>query len=712
MLKLKNISKYYTYGKNKKVVLDKVSIDFKKRELVFILGPSGSGKSTLLNIIAGNLKCDSGEIFLDGEDICKFNERKLNDYRASMIGYIYQDYNLIEYLTVNDNITMGSKIDIKIVDTLLKQLGIYDKKQVVVSKLSGGEKQRVAIARAMLKNPGIILCDEPTGALDSDNRIKISEILKQISKNKLVIVVSHDEELAMKYADRIIRIKDGKVDYVQINDNEIIGNIKKSRIKKRTLIKLAFKHLKLKKKRTFLTTLAISLGIISMMMVVSLASNFNKEIMNLEKDVVSMFPISIVGGKSIIDDKKVTNSNDGIIIKRENDYFHTNKIDMEYLDYLKKIDNISYFRYNYDISMPFISDKYQKIKNEYLEAIPNYEYIYENYEIIYGNNIQKDSDILIKIDSNNNVSEELLNYFEIEDDIDYSEIVGRRVKVIENDLYYLDGGNYFYINQNNGKMYDQATLELEIVGIIKEKEIINDTSGLLYQDKIRSMLLEKNKNSKIVNRQIDINYNVLGYEIPKEEMLNYLGYNSLPSEIHLYVDSLSDKEQVKKMLDNYNERHKDNYLIYVDTMREAVDIVKEFVMIISCILVFFSVISLIISVIMVVILTNVRVLERKREIGILRGLGARKKDVVRLFNIENLMIGLLASVISLIILRMMVGPINSLMNKMLELDGIFKINYGLVLLVLLGNMFIIRIASSFPSRMASRMEITKCIYDK
>lgn len=167
MLKLRGVCKSYFEGKNKRVVLNNIDIDFKKRELVFILGKSGSGKSTLLNIIGGNLRCDSGEIYLDNALVSKFDDKLLSDYRGSIIGNVFQDYNLIDYMDVISNVNLGSTgmSSLKRTSILLKQLGLFSKRNVRVSKLSGGEKQRVAIARAMIKDPEILLCDEPTGAL-------------------------------------------------------------------------------------------------------------------------------------------------------------------------------------------------------------------------------------------------------------------------------------------------------------------------------------------------------------------------------------------------------------------------------------------------------------------------------------------------------------------------------------------------------------------
>ena len=210
MLTLKNINKKFQNNK----VLSNINLNFKTKELVFILGTSGSGKSTLLNIIGKLLTCDSGEILLDEEDISKYKNHKSDKYRKEVVSYIFQEYNLIEYMSVIDNLTIiKNDVDKLEIDELLKQLSIYDKKNTKVSKLSGGEKQRVAIARAILKDSSIILCDEPTGALDSENSKKVIELLKRISRDKLVIVVSHDISLANNYADRIINIKDGKTEF-------------------------------------------------------------------------------------------------------------------------------------------------------------------------------------------------------------------------------------------------------------------------------------------------------------------------------------------------------------------------------------------------------------------------------------------------------------------------------------------------------------------
>lgn len=714
MLKLREITKYYMDGKNKKTVLDKVSIDFKRGELVFILGASGSGKSTLLNIIAGNLRCNTGEILLDGEDICKFKDSQLDNYHKNMIGYIYQDYNLIEYLSVYDNIMLGCPQDNKEqnINVLLNQLSIFDKKNSLVKTLSGGEKQRVAIARAMIKNPEIILCDEPTGALDTPNSKSIMEILKKISKNKLVIVVSHDENLANEYSDRIIQVKDGHIEYLPIEDNKLFGSVPKSKLKMQRIFKIALKNLFMKRGRTITTSLALSLGIISMSLVICLGNNFNKEINELERNVVGLFPIKVTNGETLINDQEDRSSSQKIIRKNISNYKHTNKIDLKYLKYLSDIKEISYLRYNYNVSIPFISDKFNKIDNNYLEMIMDKDFILNNYNILSGNNINNMFDILLVVDNNNNVPSELLDCFKIEHDISYNEIIGRKIKVILNDDYYQENGPYYYINQDNSKLYEKSNIELTIVGVVKEKELINNKSTLIYSNQLLQMLLDINRNSDIVKSQRINDYNVLGINLSKEEMLNYLGYNSLPNEVLIYTQNIQNKKIVLNKLDNYNKEAGDNYLEYVDMIENTLNIVRDFIKIVTAILLLFSIISLIISLMMIGILTNVRILERKKEIGIFRSLGASKKNIRQLFNIENMFQGLLAGIISLGVLKIFEDPINKIIYKIVNIDDIFKLDYIVFIIIIFTNLLLIKFVSSPALRKASKMEITKCIYDR
>ena len=713
MLKLKNVCKCYKAGEEKKIILDNVNLDFKNRELVFILGASGSGKSTLLNIIGGNLKCDSGEMWLDGECISDYNDHEYDKYRSLVVGNIFQDYNLIDYLNVTENVLLGysdglSKREIAV---LFKQLGIYEKRYQKVVNLSGGEKQRVAIARALVNNPNIILADEPTGALDSKNGIEVMEILSKIALNKLVIVVSHDNYLANKYASRIINIKDGKCDYVPINENSfIVTDGRKNKSKLYSVIKLAIKNLLIKKIRTIFTSIAISLGVISMSLVVNLYSNFSSEINNLEKDVVSVFPIIINNGdyqELDAEEEKISNK---IVIKDRDKYIHTNKINNNFLNYINDITEIKYLTYDYDISFPLVSDTYNKIDNKYFKIIPSEDFIDDNYEILAGRNINNKYEIILKLDNYNNVDRKLINNFNINSNINYDDIIGRKIRVILNDDYYIKNGDYYIVNNNNRQLYNKSNISLEIVGVIKEKNEVNNNNYLYCSQELINEIININSDSMIVKDQINNQNNVLGNDMERDVLLSYLGYETVPSKINIYVDNLTNKDRLIQLLDQYNINN--DKMIYVDTMASAIDIVKKFIAIISVILILFSVVAITISSLMIGILTNVRVLERKKEIGIFRSLGASKIDIKTLFNIENIFIGIISLVISMFIIMIMVGPINKMMNNYMGLENIFVIKYWLLLIVFIINLIIIKVSGSIPAIKASRMEIVNCIYNR
>jgi len=717
MLRLINVCKSYKFGKDRDVVLDNVNVDFKKRELVFILGKSGSGKSTLLNIIGGILDVDSGKVMLDDREITNFDNKMLCNYRNNMVGFIFQDYHLIEYMSVIDNIKLGKtvKMDNGDIEVILRRLGIFSKRKTLVNRLSGGEKQRVAIARAIINDPDIILCDEPTGALDSLNGVKIMKILKELSRDKLVIVVSHDEELADKYADRVIRINDGKIDYEPIVDKDKFGEISKKKISLLSIIRLAIKNLGLKKGRSLFTSLAISLGFICMMMVLFLSKSFNDDIDSLESEIVSSFPISVYNGDfefNDIDEDKNKYFGREIVRKNMDDYVHSNKIDSKYIDYVNDIDEISYVGYEYDISMPFVSDRYKYIDDSFFKINLGNEFISRNYDLMYGDMISDIGDVLLVVDGNNSVNSKLLDSFDIDSDLLYDDIVGRKIRVLLNDLYYVMNGDYYYIDSDLEKLYNNSEIELEIVGVVREKNVAIDDSFLYYNDKLVDYVIDKNRNSEIVRKQLDSDYNVLGIGMDKYEMLSYLGYESMPIGINIYVDDISKKEIVIDKLDEYNDKYSDKRIIYVDTMRDAIDIVKNMINVITIILVVFSLIAILVSSLMIFILTNNRVMERVKEIGILRSLGARKRDISRLFNIENFIIGIISCFIGIMIVSVLVQPVNNVLDMLIDGGGLFKIDRWIMILCIVFNIFIVVMSGYIPSIIAGNKKIIDCINNR
>lgn len=697
MLTLKNINKKFQNNK----VLSNINLNFKTKELVFILGTSGSGKSTLLNIIGKLLTCDSGEILLDEEDISKYKKHKSDKYRKEVVSYIFQEYNLIEYMSVIDNLTIiKNDVDKLEIDELLKQLSIYDKKNTKVSKLSGGEKQRVAIARAILKDSSIILCDEPTGALDSENSKKVIELLKRISRDKLVIVVSHDISLANNYADRIINIKDGKTSSLNVFDNEKFKTNKLVKLTKRKLIKISIKNILLNKKRTLLTSFASSIGIFCLILVSCLSKGFNKEIQELETNLIEVFPIIIKNETYEKTNKESINKE--LSIKKENEIYHQNKITKEYLEYINNIKEIKYITYDYDISLPLITDNYNYLDKAYLKSIPNKDYVNNNYEIISGRNITNDYEILIKIDSVNQIISGITDTFNLTEDIKYSDLLERKIKVILNDDFYEKKDNIYYPNTKYQNMYEKSNIELTIVGIVKEKEVVDDISQILYKNSLLEKILEANENSNIIKNIKENNFIFLNNS-NKEETLSYLCDNTIPNSINIYVDNKNNKLKVLKQLDEYKS------IIYEDNIEEVLSIVTDFTNIITIVLISFSLISLLVSSIMISILTNTRVIERKKEIGILRSLGASKKDIKRIFNQENIIISTISMIISIIGIYLLKTPINNIIYNFLESNTILTIDYKNILIIFIFEVILTIISCIIPIKKASNMDIVNCI---
>ena len=309
MLKLENITKIYE-GKNfKQIALNDVTLAFRNNEFVSILGPSGSGKTTLLNIIGGLDKYTYGNLIIDGVSTRKYKERDWNNYRSNKVGFIFQSYNLINHQTVLSNVLLSLNIagkpkkeSIKLAKKVLKDVGLENYIKKKPKELSGGQMQRVAIARALVTNPDIILCDEPTGALDSQTSIQIMELLKEISKEKLVIMVTHNVTLANKYSDRVIALNDGVITYDTSPyevENYTLKKIKNKRktMNKFTSLSLSFNNLLTKKSRTLLTSFAGSIGIIGIALVLSLSKGTQKYINKIEKETFSKYRVEFLHGK-------------------------------------------------------------------------------------------------------------------------------------------------------------------------------------------------------------------------------------------------------------------------------------------------------------------------------------------------------------------------------------------------------------------------------
>lgn len=308
MLQIQKISKKYITGDLVQTALNEVSLNLRDSEFVAILGPSGSGKTTLLNIIGGLDRYDSGDLIINGISTKKYKDRDWDSYRNHTIGFVFQSYNLIPHQTVLSNVELALTISgiskaerKKRAIEALEKVGLGKQLHKKPNQMSGGQMQRVAIARALVNDPEILLADEPTGALDSETSIQVMDLLKEVAKDRLVVMVTHNPELAEEYANRIVKVKDGHI-ISDSNPYEIDiknmappkhENMGKASMSLLTALSLSFNNLKTKKGRTLLTAFAGSIGIIGIALILSLSNGVNTYIDNIQKDTMTSYPISI-----------------------------------------------------------------------------------------------------------------------------------------------------------------------------------------------------------------------------------------------------------------------------------------------------------------------------------------------------------------------------------------------------------------------------------
>ena len=755
MLKLKNIKKSYVTGTFKQDALKGIDLDFRENEFVAILGPSGSGKTTLLNIIGGLDRYDKGDLIINGKSTKKFKSRDWDSYRNNCIGFIFQSYNLISHISVLENVEMGmtlsgvnAKIRRKKAKELLKKVGLKDHAHKKPNQLSGGQMQRVAIARALANNPSVILADEPTGALDSKTSVQIMELIKEIAKDKLVIMVTHNPELAREYANRIVEFKDGELvgdsnplKKEEKNDYEL--KIKKTKMSFWTALKLSFNNIKTKKGRTFITAFASSIGIIGIALILSLSNGFDLQIDKFEKDTLSQMPIAIMPEVTTVDEteqEEIMNS----FVTNENSYsdektiyplislnsiIHKNKLSLDYVDYIEKLDSdliggLSYIR---TINMnTFVknNEEVNKFNSSLLFPLPESidgkksEVITNNFDVLYGKMPTEYNELLLLIDANNKVDENVLKAFNIDKEISFEEMLNKEIKIVSNNDYYTSNGITFTINMDYEKLYNnENNITLKIVGIIRGKEDNKfgqySGTGLIYKEALIDKIVEINENSDIVLKQKEAEYNVLTgirFEIKedaseKDTMLSYLGAKTAPYMIQIYPKDFDSKDKIVEYLNKYNDGKEEEDKILFTDYAEAITTLSGGIMdAVTIVLIAFSAISLIVSSIMIGIIMYISVLERTKEIGILKALGARNKNVSRVFNAETFIIGMFSGIIGIIIALILCIPANAIIEDLTTLKGVAQLNPLHALVLLIVSVSLTLIGGFIPAKVASKKD--------
>ena len=756
MLELKNIKKSYTLANFTQTALNDVSLKFRKNEFVAILGQSGSGKTTLLNIIGGLDHYDSGDLIINNKSTKKFKDTDWDAYRNNCIGFIFQSYNLISHISILSNVELGMTLSgvskkerrQKAIE-VLKKVGLENHINKKPNQLSGGQMQRVAIARALVNNPDIILADEPTGALDSKTSVQIMELIKEIAKDKLVIMVTHNSELAHDYANRIIELKDGNIisdtNKLEKQNNNKTYTIKKTAMSFLTALSLSFNNIKTKKGRTLLTAFASSIGIIGISIILSLSNGFDMQIDQFEKDTLSSFPITISRQATEMtaeDMMSMTPDKSDSYIDKEVIYpydtassllIHQNVFTDDYLNYINNINpdytiGISYLR---TMSLNMLvknDDKINYVNNLNLTSLPkelkeNEESFLESaYDLLKGSYPEDKTEIVIAVNEKNRLEKNILEALGIDttkEEISFDELIGKEIKIILNDDFYINNNNYFVPNMNYDEMYNEG-ITLKIVGIVRGKEdnmlaqIVNTMSmsqgagNILYSNELAEYIIEQNKDSLIVKAQQDLDYNILTGEkftenYTKDDMLTYLGAKDIPYMINIYPVDFESKENIINYLNDYNKDKSDeDKIIYTDLADTFSTLSSNIMDAIGWVLIAFSGISLIVSSIMIGIITYISVLERTKEIGILRSLGARKKDVSRVFNAETFIIGLASGLIGIVIARLLLFPINTILKDLTNLDNVAVMNPIHTLILITVAIILTLIGGLIPAVIASK----------
>ena len=746
MLSVKKIYKSYGTKDNKYPVLKDINLNFRANEFVAILGPSGSGKTTLLNILGGLDRYDEGDLIINGKSTKQFKESNWDSYRNKSIGFVFQSYNLISHISILSNVEMGltlcnvtkSEAKKRAIEALEK-VGLKDHIHKKPNQLSGGQMQRVAIARALVNNPDIILADEPTGALDSKTSTQIMELIKEISKDKLVIMVTHNDTLADIYASRIIKLSDGKIvsDSNPYNAKEENAeySLKRTKMSFFTALGLSLNNIKTKKGRTLLTSFAASIGIIGISLVLALSNGFQKQIDNFERDTLSNMPISILKDGIDIKEAITTSTTNDLeeypfdnIIRKEKDVqtiSHANKIDAKYIAYLNNIDSsylsgISYGRYtnmnllikNNEEVVPFL---YQ------LSPIPETKdgkvdsLVTNNYDLLAGKLPEASNELMLIVDSYNKISADLYNLLGLTDSSTFTDVLNKEIKLINNNEYYTEFNNIYIGNTDYTSMYENSNnITLKIVGIIRGKKDNQFSemagTGLSYKDSLLKEYINKNKESAIVKKQEEVDYNVLSGQkfdesITKEMILSTLGGNDIPFSIQLYPKDFNSKDKITEYLDKYNETKQDeDKIVYTDYASTVTELSSGIMNGITMILIGFSSVSLIVSSIMISIITYISVLERTKEIGILRSLGARKKDISRVFNAETCIIGFVSGVMGVGIAYLLTFPINIVIKNATNLSNVAHLSVNHVIVMITISIVITMIGGLIPAKMASKKD--------
>lgn len=833
MLQLQHISKVYHTGNQEFHALKDISIRFRENEFVSILGQSGSGKTTLLNIIGGLDQYTSGDLLIQGKSTKQFKDRDWDSYRNHTIGFVFQSYNLIGHQTALSNVEIAMTLSgvskaerKKRAIEALERVGLKDHLYKKPNQMSGGQMQRIAIARALVNNPKVVLADEPTGALDSETSVQIMDLLKDIAKERLVIMVTHNPELAKTYSTRIVQVLDGNIlsDSNPYDPTEEAkqGDIQftKTKMSFMTALALSFNNLLTKKGRTFLTAFAGSIGIIGIALILALSNGVSDYVKKVQEDTLVSLPLTIseqnhsnlLATSPDLSDKPYKDNNElGVntvltnLLKKQigkNDIASFKTYLDEHASEVAKLTKD--IRYQYNLQ-PYIYDSdtsngpksilpsnlasevdttNQTIKGylqniDYWSQLSSDEAMLEaQYDVLEGRLPKDKSEIVLIVDEDNQISDLLLYSLRIKDPSElndvkkldelksqtyqYSDFIGKTFKAVVNTNRFAKENNQ-WMNKIDDEAYMKTQiengLELRIVGVLRQKEgtssgVNSPSGGVAYTSALIDYTSEQIQNSDIVKEQeANPTINVFTgkpfakdpqpfnsadlteeekiqlVKLTPEQQAQYIQqYNensaatyeenlaklgvidkSKPAAIEFYTSSFQQKQELKDFINAYNTAKKDageddKVLAYSDDIQTIMSSITTMVGVITTVLVGFVAISLIVSSIMIAIITYISVLERTKEIGILRAMGASKKDIRRIFTAETAIEGFISGVLGIAITLLATLPINAVVAKMTNVENVAQLPWEAALILIGISIVLTMLAGLIPSRIAAKKD--------
>jgi len=790
MLELKNIKKTYKIGDIETRALDDISVAFRQKEFVAILGTSGSGKTTCLNIIGGLDRYDAGELIIKGKKTSDFKDKDWDAYRNNSVGFVFQSYNLILHLSIVANVELGmtlsgvsSEKKHKRAIEVLEQVGLKEHLHKKPNQLSGGQMQRVAIARALANDPEILLCDEPTGALDTTTSIQIMDLIKEVAKDRLVIMVTHNPDIAERYADRIINFQDGKIisdsNAYQEETKDDQFNLKKTSMSFYTALKLSFNNIRTKKGRTFLTAFASSIGIIGIAVILSLSTGFKTQILKFQNDALAEFPIMITQSTTQMSTEDIKSmreemkdkmmgtveyeSTDKVYLydSTQNNFIHKNIFTDEYMKYLYNInpDICSSIGCTRIVSMNLVrkvdgnilpvtlkasgsevnnnsSSNNQGSNNtmtstdgigltSYPEVLKQGDepYLKKNYDLLEGAYPESVTDLVLVIDTKNRADYTILKALGFDtqniDTIKLSDIVGTEFKIVSNNDFYVKTafGSYLPGTDYNAMYNSSNSITVKVTGVVRLKPDVSIGllgTGIAYSDELSKLVINSAMDSEIVKSQEISSKNVMTMEDldadEKSTFLSYLGGNATPFMVMVFPDDFNDKDAVIAYLDAYNaDKAVADQVVYTDLASSMSNMTGGIMDGITIVLVAFAAISLVVSLIMICIITYTSVLERTKEIGILRALGARKKDITRVFDAETFILGIFSGVLGVFIAWALTFPINSILYKMTDLKNVAHLQADHAIILVLISTLLTVLGGHIPAKMASRKDAVEAL---